>query len=207
VAEEEVRHPIVSSGYDAVMVLPERFLGLGDQRRRTLEPARGRVLDIGAGTGRNLPFYPRIDRLVAVEPDPHMLRRAAVRHIDGARGFPVDGVAALAEALPFGDDSFDTVVFCLVLCTVARPRRAVEEARRVLRPDGDLLLLEHVRSPRPTVRWLQHAATPLWRHIAGGCHLDRSTETTVTSAGFRFEHLWRSRHGRGTFIQGRARAT
>lgn len=204
--EGEVRHPVVSMGYDAVMALPERLLGLAEQRRRTLEPARGRVLEVGAGTGLNLTHYPPVDAVVTVEPDPFMLRRARPRHEAVAPAFPVEVVRATAEDLPFDDDSFDTVVFCLVLCTVARPRRAVEEARRVLRPDGQLLLLEHVRSPRPAVRWLQHAATPAWRHAAGGCHLDRMTDVTVASAGFRFEHLWRSGNGRGTFVQGRASA-
>lgn len=202
-----MRHPVVSSGYDVAMALPERLLGLGEQRRRTVESARGRVLDVGAGTGRNLPYYPHIDGLVAVEPDPHMLRRAVTRRVRAEPGFPVAEVVAVAEDLPFDDDSFDTVVFTLVLCTVARPRRALEEARRALRPDGWLLLLEHVRSSRPALRWLQHAATPAWRNVAGGCHLDRATEATVVSAGFRFDHLWRSRRGQGTIIQGRARAT
>lgn len=204
-AEDEIRHPVVSWGYDGIMAVPERFLGLGEQRRRTLEPARGRVLEVGSGTGLNLPHYPPVESLVAMEPDPHMRRRAAARHDAVSPPFPVEEVAATAEDLPFDDQCFDTVVFCLVLCTVARPRRAVEEARRVLRPGGQLLLLEHVRSPRPAVRWLQHAATPVWRHVAGGCHLDRMPEVTVTSAGFRFEHLWRSAKGSGTFLQGRAR--
>jgi SAM-dependent methyltransferase len=203
--KDEVRHPVVSWGYDAIMAVPERVLGLSDQRRRTLETARGRVLEVGSGTGLNLSHYPSVEAVVALEPDPHMRRRAAIRSAAIDPPFPVEEVAATAEDLPFDDHSFDTVVFCLVLCTVARPRRAVEEARRVLRPGGQLLLLEHVRSPRPAVRWLQHAATPVWRHLAGGCHLDRMPEATVTSAGFRFEHLWRSAEDRGTLLQGRAR--
>ena len=204
---DDVRHPVVSTGYDAVMLPAEKLLGFGRQRQRTVADARGRVLELGAGTGLNLPHYPPIDELVAVEPDPYMRRRAAARIRSVDPGFPVELVPAVAEDLPFPDAAFDTVVVCLVLCTVGEPRRALAEARRVVAPEGQLLLLEHVRSPRPAVTWLQHALTPVWRNVTGGCHLDRQTVATVEAAGFRFEHLWRSRDGRGTMIQGRATPT
>lgn len=204
-ATRETSHPIVSAGYDMIMQPADRLLGMGEQRRRTLADAAGRVLEVGFGTGLNLPYYPEVAEVVAVEPDLHMRRRAAARIRAVAPPFPVELVPAPAEQLPFDDDSFDTVVICLVLCTVDDPRRALQEARRVLAPAGQLLLLEHVRSERPAVTWMQHALTPVWRNIAGGCHLDRRTVATAEDVGFAFEHLWRSRNGAGSIIQGRAR--
>lgn len=204
-AMPEIRHPVVSALYDAMMAPQERLLGVDRQRRRTLSAATGHVLEVGAGTGRNLAHYPRIDTLTAVEPDPHMRRRARARLEANEYDFPVELVPAAGEDLPFADRSFDTAVVCLALCTVRSPRRVAEEIHRVLRDDGRLLLLEHVRSRRPAVTWAQHAATPLWRKLAGGCHLDRPTVELVEAAGFTFDHLWRSGDGRGSFIQGRAR--
>jgi ubiquinone/menaquinone biosynthesis C-methylase UbiE len=204
-AADDIRHPLVASGYDAVMAAPEKLLGLGRQRQRTLADASGRVLEIGFGTGLNLPHYPEVDALAALEPDPHMRERATQRIRSVAPGFPVELVPASAEEMPFPDDAFDTVVSTLVLCSVEDPRRALEEAHRVLAPDGQLLLLEHVRSRRPAVAWLQHALTPVWRNVAAGCHLDLQTVATAEDAGFRFDHLWRSRAGRGSFVQGRAK--
>lgn len=206
-ATHETSHPIVSAGYDTIMRPADRFLGMDKQRRRTVGSATGRVLEIGFGTGLNLAYYPEVAEVVAVEPDPHMRRRAAARIRSVAPGFPVELVPASAEQLPFDDGAFDTVVVCLVLCTVDEPRRALQEAHRVLAPDGQLLMLEHMRSERPAVTWMQHALTPVWRNIAGGCHLDRRTVATAEDAGFDFEHLWRSGNGAGIIVQGRARPT
>lgn len=202
---EPIRHRLLAAVYDGVMRPAEQLLGMGRQRQRTVGEARGRVLEIGFGTGLNLPYYPAIDALIAVEPDPHMRTRAQ-RRIDAvAPAFPVELVAAGAEDLPLPTDDIDTVVIGLTLCTVTDPSRALAEVRRVLHPDGRLLLMEHVRSANPTVRWLQHAATPVWRNLAGGCHLDRTTTRDIEAAGFVFERLWRSGDGRGSFIQGTAR--
>lgn len=198
-------HPQTWSAYDAVMIPADRFLGLNRQRRRTVAPASGRVLEVGMGTGLNLPHYLDVVEVVGVEPDPANRRRAEARISSLAPSFPLRVMPARAEALPFPDAAFDTVVICLVLCTVEDPLQALREAHRVLAPDGQLLLLEHVRSRHPVVTWWQHALTPIWRNVAGGCHLDRQTITTAEAAGFRFEHLWRSRGGRGSFVQGRAR--
>ncbi len=200
----EVRHPVLASLYDGFMRPQDKLLGVGRQRQRLVAEARGRVLEIGFGTGLNLPYYPPVERLTAVEPDPHMRRRAADRVTGAEPAFPVELLDAPAEELPVADDTADTVVACLVLCTIGDVRTALAEARRVLAPGGRLLLLEHVRSEAPTVTWLQHAATPIWRNLAGGCHLDRRTVTEVEAAGFVFEHLWRSGGGRGSFVQGRA---
>jgi ubiquinone/menaquinone biosynthesis C-methylase UbiE len=139
------------------------------------------VLDVGAGTCANLPHLRRAARVVATEPDPAMRRRLTEK-ADGT-GAQVD--AAAAEALPYDDASFDAVLFTLVLCTVADPDRALAEARRVLRPDGRLIVLEHVRGTGGLARW-QDRVTPLWNRVAAGCYPGRDTRTAVERAGFRF---------------------
>ena len=202
-----MRHPVLTSLYDAFMLPQEALLGVGRQRQRLVAGAQGRVLEIGFGTGLNLRHYPPLDHLLASEPDPNMRRRAAERVARVAPPFCVELLDAPAEALPIDDHTVDTVVSCLVLCTVGDVRTALAEARRVLAPGGRLLLLEHVRWASPAVTWLQHAATPVWRNLAGGCHLDRRSAEAVEAAGFTFEHLWRSGGGRGTFVQGCARPT
>jgi SAM-dependent methyltransferase len=164
--------------------LYDRFLWFGEKRgmarlrRELLAGARGAVLEIGAGTGLNLPHYPaELDRLVLAEPGERI-----GSHIDLGRapaGVPTDLVRAPAEYLPFADATFDTVASTLVLCTVADPDRAVAEAARVLRPGGRLLFLEHVRA-EPGVRWaLQRRAARLWAGFADGCRCDRDTLATI----------------------------
>ena len=155
-----------ASLYDLVNGRIERA-GLADRRRELLRHARGRVLEIGAGTGANLAHYPEgVEELVLVEPD-----RALARDLKGGRV-----VEAKAEALPFEDESFDTVVSTLVLCSVADPARALAEIRRVLRQDGELLFLEHVRSEDPgRARWQDRLDRPWWGLVSGGCHCNRET--------------------------------
>lgn len=188
--------------YDTVMV-PVEALGMRGQRRRIGDAARGRVLEVGAGTGAMLEHYgDDVDEVVATEPDPHMLARA-VRRRRPAK-IPVQIRQADAQDLPFEDASFDTVVVALALCTIPDPRRALTEARRVLRPGGRLLFVEHVRSPRPWLAKLQRLLTPVWQKVAGGCHLDRDTVADIRQAGFDVENVWRSGGGRGTIVQGTA---
>lgn len=157
--------------------------GLAALRGGLLAGARGRTLELGAGTGLNLEHIPpAVTELVLTEPDPAMAQRLRRRVADSGRDAAV--VAAGAEALPFGDASFDTVVSTLVLCTVADLAGAVTEARRVLAPGGRLLLLEHVRHPDAArARW-QRRLTPLQRRVACGCHLDRATPEAIRAAGF-----------------------
>jgi ubiquinone/menaquinone biosynthesis C-methylase UbiE len=139
-------HPIFAAIYDRALAACERD-GLRDLRAELLASARGETLEIGAGTGHNLEHYPdSVARLVLAEPDPHMAKRLRP-HAAEARGDAVEVIEAPAESLPFDDESFDTVVSTLVLCTVESPARAANEAHRVLRPEGRLLLIEHVRSP------------------------------------------------------------
>lgn len=151
--------------YDPLLARAER-LGFAAARANLLAQAHGRILEIGAGTGLNLPHYPPGADLVLTEPDPHMARRAR------RRGAEV--VEAPADALPFPDASFDTVVSTLVLCTVPDVPAALREIRRVLRPGGNLLFLEHVRAEPGSrlERWQDRLHGP-WQAFACGCNCNR----------------------------------
>jgi ubiquinone/menaquinone biosynthesis C-methylase UbiE len=159
--------------YDPFLALGERR-GMAARRRALLADATGAVLEVGAGTGANLAAYPAgQDPLVLTEPNPGMARRlehAAARHRPDARV-----VHAGAEDLPFADGTFDVVVSTMVMCTVPDPVAAVAEIRRVLRPGGRLLYLEHVRSDDPRLaRWQDRLASP-WRLFAAGCVCNQRT--------------------------------
>jgi ubiquinone/menaquinone biosynthesis C-methylase UbiE len=157
--------------------------GLREMRRGLLSQARGRVLEVGAGTGLNLGLYPEgIESLTLVEPDPHMSRQLDRKLAQNEDEAAV--VEAPAEQLPFDDDSFDTVVVTLVLCTVPDQEAALAEIGRVLRPDGQFLFLEHVRSSDPHLaRWQDRWERP-WRFLGDGCHCNRDTLGTLQAAGF-----------------------
>lgn len=174
--------------YDALCALCER-LGLGRWRRWLVAGASGRVLDLGCGTGRNLPLYPAGARVVGLDPSPAALRRARRR----APGVPL--VQARAEALPFRASTFDTVVSGLVLCSVADPARSLAEVRRVLRPGGRLRALEHVRAASPRKARFQDLIQPCWTRLSGGCHPNRPTERAVEAAGFHIEAEGRRTRG------------
>ena len=166
--------------YDLLAGRSERA-GRPDPRRALLAPLEGDVIEIGAGTGRSLPYYERARRVVAVEPDASMAKRIDTRLADVR--VPVEVVPASAEALPFPDESFDAAVAAFVLCSIADPARALAEIRRVLRPGGRLALLEHVRGSDRLASW-QDRLTPLHKRLAGGCHLNRETLAAVARAGF-----------------------
>jgi SAM-dependent methyltransferase len=163
----------------------ERRFGAG-MRSRQLAGARGRVLEIGAGTGASLPHYPEAVReLVLSEPDGALLRRASRRHARGARAATL--LRAPAEELPFPDASFDTVTCTAVLCSVPDQGEALAEIRRVLRPGGQLLFTEHVLAADPVrARWQDRLERP-WGAIAGGCHPNRDTGAAIARAGFEVE--------------------
>ncbi|MEK7337948.1 MAG: class I SAM-dependent methyltransferase, partial [candidate division NC10 bacterium] len=159
-------HPVFAAFYDWLTWPAERG-SLGRRRATLAREAGGRVLDLGAGTGLNLPHLRGARRYVGVDPDPAMLRRARPRAI--AAVVPAALVLARGEHLPFPAGAFDTVLATLVFCTVPDVPAALAEVRRVLRPGGVLLFLEHVRSGRPRLGALQDALTPLWRRCFGGC--------------------------------------
>jgi ubiquinone/menaquinone biosynthesis C-methylase UbiE len=180
--------------YDLGLALAERT-GFGRWRRWLAAGASGRALDLGTGTGRNLPLL----STGAVAVDPH--RDNLVRARRRAASVPL--VLARAEALPFRDGAFDTVVCGLVLCSVDDPAAALDEARRVLGPGGELRLVEHVRSPGWRGR-LQDLLQPAWTAFTGGCHPNRDTERAVAEAGFEVDPA--SRRARGTMRRLAARA-
>ena len=156
-------------------------------RRRLASRARGRILEIGVGSGPNLPLYAADVQVVGVEPSPRLLSmaRAAVRKA----GRSVELIEGSAEALPLDAGSIDTVVTTWTLCSIPDTAAALREVRRVLRPSGQWLFVEHGLSPDPGVRRWQHWLTPLNRRVAGGCHLDRPIRTLIEDAGFVIEHL------------------
>ena len=168
---------------DALAALPD-LTNLGVWRRELVGQARGRVLEIGAGTGSNLPHYVGEVDLTLLEPDKRFRGRLEYLGHTAIRGF--------AEELPFPDASFDTVVCTLVMCSVRDVDAAVGEIRRVLKPQGRYLFLEHVLASEPSARRWQHRLDPAWSRLAGGCHLTREFLPSL-HARFDVEGLIRDR--------------
>jgi ubiquinone/menaquinone biosynthesis C-methylase UbiE len=166
--------------YDLLAARGERQ-GIADRRTLLLADLEGDVVEIGSGPGASLPHYRRAARVVAVEPDESMAQRLPAKIADAR--VPVEIVSADAQALPFPDESFDAAVFAFVLCSVEDPQAALMEARRVLRPEGKLVLLEHVRGEGRVARW-QSRLTPLHRSLFGNCHLNRDTRAAAEAVGF-----------------------
>jgi len=166
--------------YDAMSSIYD-WLGLGRWRKAVVEGAQGRTLDIGCGTGRNLPLYQPGVRVIGLDLNPDALKRAR------GRSPSVPLVRASAEQLPFRAGSFDTVVSGLVFCSVRDPVRGFGEVKRVLRASGQLRMLEHVRAQGQLAARLQDAIQPIWTWITGGCHPNRDTERAVEQAGFAIE--------------------
>jgi len=156
---------------------------LRPERARWVSLAKGVVLEIGVGSGLNLPMYGReVRKLYALDPSEELLRRARLRAAWVA--FAVEFLCRSAEAIPLGEASVDSVVTTWTLCTIPDPMAALQEIRRVLRPEGRLIFVEHGRSPDPAVvRW-QDWLTPLWRRVAGGCHLNRPIDQLLRLGGF-----------------------
>ena len=156
---------------------------LDHYRQRTIETARGLVLEVGVGSGLNLRFYSRaVDRVCGIDLSPELLRLAHERTADAV--VPVSLIRASAEHLPFAAAVFDTIVMTWTLCSIASPLAALMEMRRILKPGGDLLFVEHGLSPEIRIARWQHRLTPCWKRIGGGCHLDRKMDDLIRAAGF-----------------------
>jgi ubiquinone/menaquinone biosynthesis C-methylase UbiE len=172
--------------YDLVMTRAER-LAIGPWRRAVVERAAGVVLEIASGTGLNFAYYAAGTTVIASEVDERMLARARERAEKSSATVLL--VVADAQALPLRAGVFDSAVVGLALCTIPSPTRALDELQRVLRDDGTLLMLEHVRSTSALVGRLQDWATPLWKRVAGGCRLNERTVERIAAAGFQLDSV------------------
>lgn len=178
--------PTVTTGlsaalYDRLMAPVERA-GMDRRRRSLLSRARGTVLDVGAGTGSNVDHYAGVDRVVALEPTGGFRRRLERRA--GAARVPVEVVGAGIDDAALAEGSFDTVVCTLVLCTVPDPGAALDRIRRLLKPDGTLLFLEHIAAAGGPARPAQAVVDRVWHVVAGGCRVRRDTVAAIRQAGF-----------------------
>jgi ubiquinone/menaquinone biosynthesis C-methylase UbiE len=165
-----------------------RQKNLAAYRGRIIPAAEGRVLEIGIGSGLNLPFYSRnVTHVTGLEPSPRLLVMA--RRVERTGLGSVEFIEGSAEAIPLKDASVDTVVTTWTLCSIPDAPRALREMRRVLRPGGRLLFVEHGRAPDSNVMWWQDRLTPVWKRLGGGCHLNRAIGTLIEDAGFRFDRF------------------
>jgi ubiquinone/menaquinone biosynthesis C-methylase UbiE len=182
-----VSHPLFARLYSRVIAPVMDRRGLPELRGRALAGLKGTVVEVGAGDGANFAHYPdEVSRIVAVEPEPYLRERASA-HADER----VELRDATASQLPLADGEADAVVFTLVLCSVDQPS-ALAEARRVLRPGGELRFLEHVHADAGVTRRLERALdATLWPRLFGGCHVSRDTEASIREAGFTLTELER----------------
>jgi ubiquinone/menaquinone biosynthesis C-methylase UbiE len=182
-------------GFYAHYVLP-RLIDLAMRNKEAarlraewIPRARGEVLEIGIGSGLNLPFYsPEVQRVYGVDPSVELQRMARKRV--AARRLPVEFLSQSAEEpLPLPNESVDTVVVTWTICSIPNVDQALQQMKRVLRPSGRLIFLEHGRSPDPRVVAWQDRLTPLWKTFTGGCHLNRKVDELITAAGFQITEL------------------
>lgn len=157
-------------------------------RERVISAAQGRVLELGIGSGLNLPFYsPQAQEIIGLDPAPRLLARA--REVSSGLPLPVSFMEASAEAIPLADKSIDTAVTTWTLCTIPAVVQALGEVRRVLRPGGRLLFVEHGLAPDANIRKWQDWLTPAWKRIGGGCHLNRPIRSLIEQSGFAIAQL------------------
>ncbi|MBB4865246.1 ubiquinone/menaquinone biosynthesis C-methylase UbiE [Pseudomonas nitritireducens] len=185
---------MIRSWYDrhALPRLIDFACGMGDvmkQRSLLVPRARGRVLEIGMGTGLNLSFYDpaKVSTIVGVDPAAQMQKLARSRA--EAIGIPVEMVALELGQIRADVGSFDSIVCTFTLCSIPDAVAALQEMRRVLKPGGELLFCEHGLAPDAGVRTWQHRLTPVWKPLAGGCHLDRDMPALIESGGFQLREL------------------
>jgi ubiquinone/menaquinone biosynthesis C-methylase UbiE len=181
----EVKHPLFARFYSRLVDPPEA----GEHRDRLLAGIAGRVIEVGAGDGRNLGHYPPdVTEVLAVEPEPYL--RARAEKAAAAAAVPVTVVDGVADRLPAHDESFDAGVVSLVLCSVPDQPRALAELRRVIRPGGELRFYEHVVSPKPRMARVQRVLDrTFYPRLAGGCHCARDTTGGIEAAGFEIETI------------------
>lgn len=172
--------------YETFMAPLEKFK-LRSIRKGLIQKATGHVLEIGSGTGFNFPYYKHADKVVAIEPNP-VMRQKSLKRVKGME-VPIDINFGDAEVLPFPDDSFDTIVGTLVLCTIPDPEKALYEMRRVCKPNGKILFFEHVRVKQPLIARAQNWMTPLWKRVCDGCHLNRDSLSTIKNVGITVDDL------------------
>jgi ubiquinone/menaquinone biosynthesis C-methylase UbiE len=171
-----------------VIDMAMRQRNLAAYRSRVVPAAEGRVLEIGVGSGRNLPFYSQsAERIIGLDPSPKLLSMA--RQVARAPLTPVEFVEGSAEAIPLEDTSVDTVVTTWTLCSIPDAQRSLHEMHRVLKSGGRLLFVEHGRAPDANVRWWQDQLNPAWKCLGGGCHLNRAIGALIEGAGFQFERI------------------
>jgi ubiquinone/menaquinone biosynthesis C-methylase UbiE len=181
------QHPRFARMYERISRESEAR-GTAEHRARMLDGLTGRVIEIGAGNGMNFGHYPQsVTEVVAVEPEDR-LRVSAQRAARGASTL-VTVVAGHADALPADDAAFDAAVISLVLCSVPDPPATLAEARRALKPGGQLRFFEHVRSDRPVFAVIEDLVTPLWARAGGGCHLNRDSASAIRAAGFQIQQM------------------
>lgn len=182
-------------GFYARHILPrclDKACGIGPiekQRAKIVPLARGRVVEIGIGSGLNLPHYDpaRVSSITGIDPDEHIWKRSAARR--AAADFPIDRIGLSGESIPLDDATADTVVVTYSLCTIPDPVSALREMRRILKPDGEILFCEHGQAPDAKVARWQSRIDPIWKHIAGGCHSGRNIPALFKQADLNIETL------------------
>ena len=156
-------------------------------RRELLKEASGNVLELGSGTGINFPLYNNVVTVTAIEPSKPMIDRSLTKQKSAV--VPIEIVHGSAENLPFGDHTFDTVVATLVFCTIPNVEKAIQELKRVCKPDGKILLFEHVKMENTILSKLQESLTPFWKKICDGCCLNRETLKAFINQGLKIERV------------------
>jgi ubiquinone/menaquinone biosynthesis C-methylase UbiE len=184
--------------YDTVMgPLEKRWIAR--IRKKIVSGLEGKVLEIGAGTGANFPYYSKekVERVVSLEPNPNMLNQAIRRAKEV--GLRVEFHQGVAETLPFDDGEFDTVVATLVLCSVSDPQKVFQEMRRVCKKGGKIVLFEHVRTESKSLAALQDVLTPAWKRLCDGCHLNRDTGRYMKESGIKM--VKEKKYLKGIFVE------
>ena len=162
---------------------------IGHQRQKIVPYAEGAVLEVGIGSGLNLPFYDKskIDKIWGLDPSEELNKMAAQVALE--EGLEVDFIISRAEDIPLPDDEVDTVLITYTMCTIPEVKRANEEMRRVLKPEGRMIFCEHGKAPDKNIFKWQKRINPLWRKIAGGCNLHRNIPDLIKESGFKLEKL------------------